>query len=56
MIRYGLESLFIGRKSPHHPYADLGVMEGMVSGIYDLALVPKDTQILSLTMPLKSII
>ncbi|MCH4285795.1 MULTISPECIES: leucine-rich repeat domain-containing protein [Bacillota] len=40
-------------KSPHHPYADLGVMEGMVSGIYDLALVPKDTQILSLTMPLK---
>lgn len=40
-------------KSPQPPYADLGVINGMVSGIYDLALVPKDTKILSLTMPLK---
>lgn len=34
-------------------YAHLGVLQGTVSGIYDLSKIPKDTKILDITTPLK---
>lgn len=40
-------------KSPVKGYAHLGVLEGTVSGIYDLATIPKNTKVLNLGTPLK---
>lgn len=41
------------QKSPVGEFAHLGVMAGTVSGIFDLATLPKDTKILELSTPLK---
>lgn len=41
------------KKSPSPPWAHLGVIDGLVSGIFDLSQIPKGTKALSLCMPLK---
>ena len=41
------------KKSPSGYYADLGVFEGTVSGIFDLSTIPTHTKILDMTTPLK---
>lgn len=41
------------KKSPVGDYAHLGVFEGAVGGIFDLATVPTDTKILEMSTPLK---
>lgn len=40
-------------KSPFGTYAHLGVLEGDVSGIFDLSQVPLETKVLTLSTPLK---
>jgi len=40
-------------KSPYGAYAHLGVLEGAVSGIFDLSTLPTDTKILEMSTPLK---
>lgn len=41
------------KKSPYGTYAHLGVFEGTVSGIFDLATISEDTKILEMSTPLK---
>jgi hypothetical protein len=41
------------QKSPVGSFAHLGVMEGTVSGIFDLSTLPVDTKILGMSTPLK---
>lgn len=41
------------QKSPVAGFAHLGVIEGTVSGIFDLSTLPVDTKILELSTPLK---
>ncbi len=40
-------------KSPVTGFAHLGVLEGTVSGIFDLSTLPEDTKILEMSTPLK---
>ena len=41
------------QKSPVAGFAHLGVLEGTVSGIFDLSTLPEDTKILEMSTPLK---
>lgn len=47
------EHYLLEKKSPNPPWAHLGIIDGLVSGIFDLSQIPKDTKALSLCMPLK---
>lgn len=42
-----------GNKAPNGTYAHLGVLEGTVSGIFDLAALPESTKCLGLSTPPK---
>ena len=37
------------KKAPYGDYAHLGVLEGAVSGIFDLSTIPTDTKILEMS-------
>lgn len=47
------DNYLLEEKAPFGSLAHLGVLQGSVSGIYDLSKVDNDTQVLSLSTPLK---
>lgn len=48
-------TLSIRKKSPSPPWAHLEIIDGLVSEIFNLLEISKDTKALSLCMPLKNL-